>query len=97
MPILSALWRKSMIQLCNTCKGYHKTYDDGFDYLSCMGFLKFGMGKVDLQNTLKSGSKIADTTKKTKMSTKVRVKQKTKDLDTFWNESKNGVKISHSK
>ena len=55
------------------------------------------MGKVDLQNTLKSGSKIADTTKKTKMSTKVRVEQKTKDLDTFWNESKNGVKISHSK
>ncbi len=43
------------MKACSCCGGYHKTYDDGFDYLSCMGFLKFGMGKVDITNTTKSG------------------------------------------
>lgn len=43
------------MKACSCCGGYHKTYGDGFDYLSCMGFLKFGMGKVDITDTTKSG------------------------------------------
>ena len=49
------------MKACSCCGGYHKTYDDGFDYLSCMGFLKFGMGKVDITDTTKSGVISADT------------------------------------
>ena len=35
----------STIAVCSTCKGKHKVYDDGFDYLSCMLFLKWGKNK----------------------------------------------------
>ena len=33
------------IPLCDTCKNRHKTYGDGFDYLSCMGYIKKKDGK----------------------------------------------------
>ena len=40
MLTLLRLWKMSTIAVCSTCKGKHKVYDDGFDYLSCMLALK---------------------------------------------------------
>tara|TARA_R100000005_G_C4912403_1_gene149466 strand:+ start:210 stop:443 length:234 start_codon:yes stop_codon:yes gene_type:complete len=49
-----------MISKCSTCGIRHKTYDDGFDYLSCMLALK-QRDKCKTTDTTKSGVISADT------------------------------------
>ena len=72
-----------MIQYCSSCDAQHQMYDDGFDYLSCMGFQKFGMGSSNSSQSQKDGSNSADMDKKPKKSSEVRVEQKIRILDTF--------------
>ena len=45
MLTLLRLWKMNTIAVCSTCKGRHKVYDDGFDYLSCMLYLKWDKNK----------------------------------------------------